>query len=295
MPDSEESVVFKIQGKMVVGQRKFRAPLSYQDRLVDEARLVYVISGCSTLVCGDESLTLSPGATVLMKTDNFINQWHEDGINNEINFIGFRLTSELLQRLYPSGMPDVFGNNGESRVAVKEDNKSINQPPSAERLQESVLLSNYMRSIIDYIQQPEVFSEPLVVLKVRELVELIPRLDSSGTVVKMLGQLFIRQQPKLQEVVQAHLYSSLKLADLAFLCHMSESTFTRKFKQVYGSSATKYITSKRMEKAQQLILNSDLSLTEVALECGFDELSYFSRVFKQHYQVAPSQMRKKAI
>ena len=98
----------------------------------------------------------------------------------------------------------------------------------------------------------------------------------------MINHLFVSKQPKLQEVVKAHLFTPLKVEELAFLCHMSESTF----------SPTKYFISKRLEKAEQLVRKTDKSFTEIALDCGFEEISYFSRVFKQHFDVSPSQMRK---
>lgn len=96
----------------------------------------------------------------------------------------------------------------------------------------------------------------------------------------------------MQEAVKAHLFTPLKVEELAFLCHMSESTFSRKFKQVFGATPTKYFISRRLEKAEQLVRKTDKSFTEIALDCGFEEISYFSRVFKQHFDVSPSQMRK---
>lgn len=47
-----------------------------------------------------------------------------------------------------------------------------------------------------------------------------------------------------------------------------------------------------LKKAEQLVRKTDKSFTEIALDCGFEEISYFSRVFKQHFDVSPSQMRK---
>lgn len=283
---------FKVQGQMVLGRRQFSAPFSFQDSLINEARIIHVIRGYSSLVCAGKTLSLKPGTTLLMKADNFINQWHVRDDEDAVDIIGFRLTQNLLQRLYPQGLPAPFSGSPKTNSRKIEAEQAFTISASAEPFQESALLSSYLQSVMLYMQNSQTFSESLVELKIRELVELLPTVDSSGRIVSLLGQLFNSQQPKLQEVVQAHLYTPLKLEDLAFLCHMSESTFTRHFKRVYGTSANKYLTSKRLEKAQQMILHNDISLTQIALECGFEELSYFSRVFKQHYQIAPSQLRK---
>ena len=51
-------------------------------------------------------------------------------------------------------------------------------------------------------------------------------------------------------------------------------------------------TQKRLEKAKSLITSSDKSLTEIALQCGYEESSYFSKSFKQFYGTSPSDFRK---
>ena len=159
----------------------------------------------------------------------------------------------------------------------------------------SPLLSSYFQGIKHYISHKEVLTDDMVALKIRELISL---LLSQGihhklsNVQQLLNQLFVPSQPKLQAVVKAHLFTPLKVEELAFLCHMSESTFNRKFKQTFGTTVNKYFISKRLEKAEQLIKATDKSLTEIALDCGFEEISYFSRAFKQHFNMSPSHMRK---
>ena len=295
MPSNDTVITgFKVQGQMVMGRRQFSPPFSFQDSLIDEARIVHVLSGQSTLVCAGKVLSLKPGDTLLMKADNFINQWHARDDNQRVDFIGFRLTRELLHTLYPQGIPALFAEKPLKQDTCGEAQHAFTLTGSAEAFESSSLLNGFMQSIIHYFQHPELFNETLVTLKLRELLALLPAMDKTGEIAVMLQQLFISRQPKLQEVVQTHLYTPLKIEDLAFLCHMSESTFSRHFKQVYGTTANKYLISKRLEKAQHLIRHSDDSLTQIAMECGFEELGYFSRVFKQHYNLTPSQLRKTA-
>ncbi|KZN30592.1 hypothetical protein N480_06430 [Pseudoalteromonas luteoviolacea S2607] len=285
MPSTQNSVFNGIQyhGQTVMGLRRFNAPYTYQDGLVNEARIVHVFKGQSSLICAGKAFSLSAGDTLLMKSDNFINRWLESNQGNSVEFAGVRLTQSFVQQLYLDSLPSrVDGNRVELNTVGT----------SAIVLSDSRLLASYFASIKGYISQSDLITETLVALKIQELIELIIASDSSGTVLALLNQLFVPSQPVLQQVVKTHLYTPLKVEEMAFLCHMSPSTFNRKFKQVYGTSANKYLIKKRLEKAQQLLKLTDKSVTEIALECGFEELSYFSRIFKQHYQVAPSQLRK---
>ncbi|KZN61243.1 helix-turn-helix domain-containing protein [Pseudoalteromonas luteoviolacea] len=285
MPSTQNAVFNGIQyhGQTVMGLRKFNAPYTYQDGLVNEARIVHVFKGQSSLICAGKAFSLSAGDTLLMKSDNFINRWQESDQGNTVEFAGVRLTQSFVQQLYLDSLP--------SRVNVNRVEQNT-VGTSAIVLPDTTLLASYFASIKGYISQSDLITETLVALKIQELIELIIASDSSGTVLALLNELFVPSQPVLQQVVKTHLYTPLKVEEMAFLCHMSASTFNRKFKQVYGTSANKYLIKKRLEKAQQLLKLTDKSVTEVALECGFEELSYFSRIFKQHYQVTPSQLRK---
>lgn len=291
MSEPSQSIGFKLDNHFVLGKRVFKAPLSYQDSLIDEARLIIILKGHSTLFCAGEAIELQAGDILLMRADNFINQWHKDNQDSTVEFIGFRLTSQLLNQLYPKGILGV--EKGENTpIEGSEIDLCSAVKLSSEQLKCSTLLANYIQSIEAYMAEVEIFNNNLVRLKVIELIELVLALDKTRKVKALLERLFSACQPQFQRVVQAHLFTPVKSSELAFLCHMSEATFNRKFKQIYGTSANKYLMNKRLEKAHHLVMNSSRSLTEIALECGFIEQSYFSRVFKQKFAQTPSTLRK---
>lgn len=274
---------FKYKGDTVIGRRQFNAPFTYNDSLVNEARLVHVLKGHSTLICAGKIIALKPGDTLLMTADNFINQWREEANENAVDFIGLRLTQSLMQQLYQGQLP---------KALETAENKTETSPASALLLNKSDAVTSYFKTLQDYMEQPALLAESLVGLKVQELIQLIVTLHPDSEETAALSQIFISNQPVLQEVVQTHLCSPLKVEELAFLCHMSTSTFNRKFKQIYGTSAKKYLIDKRLNKAKAQVLLSSKNLTEIAFDCGFEELSYFSRVYKQRFGVSPSQSRK---
>lgn len=78
---------------------------------------------------------------------------------------------------------------------------------------------------------------------------------------------------------------------LAEKCIMSNTNFRRVFKTVCGVSPIEYLLRVRLERAQQLLLHTTLTVEEISFQCGFNEVSYFSRLFKKRYEKSPSQFR----
>jgi len=90
----------------------------------------------------------------------------------------------------------------------------------------------------------------------------------------------------LRSVVKQHQDSNLSIPELAFLCHMSVSTFKRRFQQAYGTAPGKYLHEHRMERAR-VMLERHLRPSEIYHELGYESLSAFSTEFKKHFGVAP--------
>lgn len=87
-------------------------------------------------------------------------------------------------------------------------------------------------------------------------------------------------------------YSAIGLANrLHTVAGLEQSYFIRKFKSVTGMTPAAYINRVRLEKAGDLILFSELSITEIADKTGFDSPNYFTRRYKEAYGVTPLQAR----
>ena len=77
------------------------------------------------------------------------------------------------------------------------------------------------------------------------------------------------------------------------LAHMTVRTFQRTFLHCMHMTPSEYIVQVRVRNAANLLKESDLSLTQIALECGFSDSSYFGRIFHRAMGVTPSEYRKK--
>ncbi len=83
----------------------------------------------------------------------------------------------------------------------------------------------------------------------------------------------------------------ISTAHLAKLSHLSEGHFCHVFKEAMGKSAKDYINSLRVEKAAELLQSTNMTVLEIAMQCGFSDANYFSRMFKKHRHTIPSSLR----
>lgn len=93
------------------------------------------------------------------------------------------------------------------------------------------------------------------------------------------------------EYIEQYLSEPLTLAVLSSQSALSEYHFARMFRQSTGQPPHQYVMERRMVRAKMLLQTTSLSLTLIALECGFSSLSHFSRRFRQHYGDTPSSLR----
>lgn len=93
------------------------------------------------------------------------------------------------------------------------------------------------------------------------------------------------------EYIDTHSSEPLEVQKLADMCHMSYSNFARLFRENYGRSCKEYIQYIRLNKAQDLLLNSDFDLDYIAQETGFFDCSHFIRTYKKWRGITPKQER----
>lgn len=87
---------------------------------------------------------------------------------------------------------------------------------------------------------------------------------------------------------------NITVADAASMCNFSPSYFSKMFRELTGSSFTKYLKNYRLERAAEKISNEKMKISDAASSCGFDNLSYFTRAFKEKYKVTPTQFKNES-
>ena len=87
---------------------------------------------------------------------------------------------------------------------------------------------------------------------------------------------------------------NITLRELAATYHMNEKYIGRLFSREMGTSFIEYCNSLRLQKAEELLSSKDVKIIDAALDCGFNNVSYFNRVFKKKHGISPTEYIKRA-
>ena len=93
--------------------------------------------------------------------------------------------------------------------------------------------------------------------------------------------------------IQNNFNQNITLYDVASECHMNPSYFSRFFKKQLGINLMSFINTARIKEASLLLTNSDRTVTEIAYDCGYNDVKYFITTFKKVNGCSPSTFRKK--
>ena len=93
--------------------------------------------------------------------------------------------------------------------------------------------------------------------------------------------------------VQQNFKKKISLKEFGEQFHLSEKYISRYFKEHFHITLSQYITHLRLEYAKQLLQDTDTPVTEIAMQSGYQNVSYFIRSFKKAYGVSPLKYKKK--
>jgi AraC-like DNA-binding protein len=153
------------------------------------------------------------------------------------------------------------------------------------------LLANFRESINILLDNPELADERMIETKLKEFVLLITKSQNAPSQLDFISALFRPLDIEFKSTIQHNIYSNLSLDELARLCHLSTSSFKRKFSEVFESSPKKYISQKKIEKAAVLLKSNSLRISDIAYDVGFDSLATFNRNFTNRYGKSPTEYR----
>lgn len=100
------------------------------------------------------------------------------------------------------------------------------------------------------------------------------------------------QLRRVTDYIEAHCLNPIRLEELAQLVGLSSSYFSHAFKAATGVPPHQWQTDARLKRAQGLLLDTDMSLTQVAAATGFYDQAHFTRMFRQHLGATPAAWRR---
>ncbi|WP_299104733.1 AraC family transcriptional regulator [uncultured Tenacibaculum sp.] len=243
----------------------------------DEACFMFVNKGEVGVRTPDDYLKLNKNTAMIAKC---LNYFFEPSQNKEICNEGIESVGVFL---YPSLVEDLF----DLDISISNHRNDYN----VKQVQVDLMLDNFRQSIDILLDNPELVDDTMVKLKLKEFIQLLVKSQNAPSQLDFLAALFKPNEVEFKKVIQQNVYANLTIKELALLTHLSESSFKRKFKEVFDKSPKKYLTEKKVKRAAELLKSSKDRVSEIAYDVGFDSVSTFNRNFTSFFGKSPSDYR----
>lgn len=154
-------------------------------------------------------------------------------------------------------------------------------------------LEKLMHSMISEYRHPDEYIHHIQEIFIQELfIQLLRWEEKNCEHEKSYESIESQRMQEAAKYISSHFQKELTLPELATRYGVSTSYFAKKFKSVTGFSFKEYLTAVRIREACGLLIQSNISITEVAIKCGFSDSNYFGDVFKKKKGVSPRDYRK---
>ncbi|HEV8513338.1 MAG TPA: AraC family transcriptional regulator [Cyclobacteriaceae bacterium] len=268
---------FDFKGKRILEKLTIEKSFRMGVKFPKEACYVYLLGGDLAVNGVDSKTTLVPKDGVVLNCGYYFADF--------INTCPHQRSEVLAIHLYPDILREIFRN--EMPTFLK-----VNQKPSLPtKTVNNTVMEKFIDSLLFYFDNPQIVTEDILVLKVRELILLLVQSTHSENIHQLFTALFSRKATTVSEVVNAHLYDNFSVSELAKLAGLSLTSFKEEFAALFSESPARYIRRKKIERAKELLLVSDYSVSEIANQIGYSDLSHFSKSFHALSGCSPGTFR----
>lgn len=267
-----EKVIFD---KLVMTADFKRIPKHFAE---NEACFLFLSKGAFQFRTPTNVITFSEGEGMLAKCGNYFFEELVLKNNPEENKI-----VAISAYFYPEIIKQIF--------TIDIDFQKVDNSFDVNNVSGEPLLKSFMDSIDYLLDNPKIADDTLLLLKIKELILLISRTNQAEKLNDFIQSLFSKSEYDFKNIIESNLYTNMKLEELAFLSNSSLATFKRKFVDHYKESPAKYIATKKLEKASQLLQIKAIPISEIAYDCGFETIPNFNKAFKNYFSKSPSEFR----
>ncbi len=243
----------------------------------DECEFIFIESGSAIIRIGVESFRLKEGECAFVKADTLHSISTEDHDNfcfyavvfhpslllSDFDVCSKYLSSKYIIKNHFSSR----GGQGKVIELIKLLCDTYKNKPFAYEL----MIKSYLYSIFSYVFENNLFHKE--------------NLKERGKSVEKLE--------KVIKYIHIKCHSYITVEELANVSGYSLSHFSRFFKDLTGKTPIEYINRQRVYSACDKLKQTDLSVLEVGLECGFDNVGYFIKTFKRYTDYTPYQYKQK--
>lgn len=240
--------------------------------------LFYLIDGSCTMYLDKQMYFVESGAVVLIP----------EGASHMTTYLPGQKHRRSLLYFNTEELAWLKEQAGEHVVERLKDHFVVQVPPKRmEYLADLITKISFERRGVDHLSMSfnrAYFYEMILFLLRCQVYQnnVVQRMDVSNEVIQ-----------KVIEYIIANFHEDISLSETAKIFNMSESNLSKKFKAFTGYRFREYLIDVRTHAAADALLNTDLSVTEIASQCGFSDSNTFGDTFKRIYGVSPSYYRKR--
>lgn len=265
------------QGKPLFQVAKMVSPAELNGTLENTACFFYVLSGVSETVESNGSFVTAEKEGLLKSCGNFITRYKQ-GINScDFEAVVIFFYPEFVKEIYNNEIPAFLSND----VVDNAPRKVVGNE----------LIEKFINGLFIYFDNTDLMDEELSQLKMKELIMILLKSNYFNGVVQFFREMFSPRNKTFREVIENNIFSNITLDQLAFLTHKSLSGFKREFQKEFHQSPARYIKNRKLEEAAKMLLTRTDSISAIAFDCGFQDLSTFSASFRDKFNSSPSRYR----
>lgn len=267
-------------GKTLIQKVIIKPPFEFPFPEADKACFLFSLEGGIAFHADEEQYAIPSNYSLLLNCLYSGKKISSSASSNSNELVIISFHPDVLKKIYERELP-----------LLLQKPKSNTSNLSSEMINNDFLIKKYIEGLLFYFENPSLVNDEILVLKLKEIILLLSQTQNAEAIQLILSQLFSPTLYTFKQIIEAHLFSQLTVDELAQHVNLSISSFKREFAKIYNDSPANYIKGKKLEKAAELLLISDERITNIAFDCGFNELANFTKSFSEKYHVTPTQYR----
>jgi AraC-like DNA-binding protein len=272
---------YDLFGKTLMQKIALTPPFKFDFPVTEQACFLYVLQGEFQYQADNEEVNIPANYALFLNCIRSGNQIHNSNLKNNCEIIIVTFYPDILKKIYDRELP-----------LLLQTPKSIISNKSNEKVNNDFLIQKYIEGLLFYFENPTLINEDILVLKLKEIILLLSQTQNAEAIQIILSQLFSPVTYTFKQIIEANLFSQLTIEQLAEQNNLSLSSFKREFAKLYNDTPANYIKNKKLEKAAELLLVSDQRITEIAFDCGFNDVANFTKSFSDKYRLTPTNYRQ---
>lgn len=272
---------YELFGKPMMQRIDLTAPFKFDFPVAEQACFLYVLKGEFQYQIDEEDINIPTDYALFLNCITSGKQIHNAKPEDNCQIVIVTFYPDILKKIYDRELPSLL-----------QKPKNVISNKSNEKINNDFLIKKYVEGLLFYFENPSLVNEDILILKLKEIVLLLAQSQNADSIQLILSQLFSPTTYSFKQIIEANLFSQLTIEQLAEQNNLSVSSFKREFAKLYSDTPASYIKNKKLEKAAELLLISDERITDIAFDCGFNDLATFTKSFSDKFHITPTNYRQ---